>query len=229
MQNSEASIVKVWDATAALGTARHFVQTFSVPCVLHDLPCSQALMDLCFLAGNAPLIQTRERGPISTSHGSIVVQLRKTGKSNFTDLTMDNAVRWEMEVNRDKYTEWKAQQRQLGKGSVKGQSSTQPEWSFCAYKSLTPEEMIAQCAVSTSRDWFAVMRGDAEFGAFAESTGMLTQSGGGAKKYERQGSVNELIDTGRVSKLHRDEKQNYGKDLLADFQREEQHGDIGTV
>ena len=38
-------------------------------------------------------------------------------------------------------------------------------------------------------------------------------------RYERQGDLNELIDTGDVSKLHRDGDLNFGKDLVATWER----------
>ena len=72
-----------------------------------------------------------------------------------------------------------------------------------ALQSVTPEEMIAQCAPDGPRTWLSTVRADAEFAKFGEAAGLLASSNKSGK-YERQGDLNELIDTGRVSKLYRD-------------------------
>ena len=75
--------------------------------------------------------------------------------------------------------------------------------------------MIAQCAADSGRTWFSVLRTDAEFSKCAEATGLIGNAHMKNNKFERQGDANELIDTGRVSKMFRDGALNFGKDLLS--------------
>ena len=69
---------------------------------------------------------------------------------------------------------------------------------FSGGKDVTREEMVAQASPDGVRHWRSVVRADAEFAAFAESAGMLGKQPG---TFERQGTMNEMLDTGRASTL----------------------------
>ena len=62
--------------------------------------------------------------------------------------------------------------------------------------------MLAKCDPDKhGRKHFALARCEAEMASFCEQVNMLG-TGGAPKKYENQGAVNELFDTGRYSKAY---------------------------
>ena len=92
-----------------------------------------------------------------------------------------------------------------------------PSPTVIVFKNIGPEEMMARCDPDRKgRTSWSACRAEAEMGTFFEQVNLLG-AGGTAKKYENQGSYNELFDTGRASKLHRSSGLNYGKDIYGQW------------
>ena len=89
-----------------------------------------------FRAGNGVQIKTRERGAMTSSHGAIPFQLRKAGKSNFTDLIVENTDAYELHVNSPVIKEYEERVR-ASSGSAK-----KPRLSNISLKNVTPEDLV---------------------------------------------------------------------------------------
>ena len=224
-KQAEERLKAVWDSHAVLGDeTADFVNTTAVTSVMHSSAATRANMVLAFLAANGVSVRLREKGASITSFGSFLYSPKKTGKSNFTDFIYENGEAFEVAVNKKvcenieqlqkKASE--AVENKAAEGAVKEAENTQTHGII--YKNMGVEEMLAKCDASKKRLHYAMARAEAEVASFCEQVNMLG-TGGASKKYENQGAVNELFDTGRYSKAYRDQSRNYGKDIYQTYLR----------
>jgi hypothetical protein len=98
------------------------------------------------VAGNGLLIKLRERGATLTSHGTILYNGKKTGKSNYTDFVYDNGEEFEIAVNRQVCEELlKPKIRSAESAANQADDKPDPCLTGIIFKNVGPEEMLAQC------------------------------------------------------------------------------------
>lgn len=180
------------------------------------------LMSVCRFADNGVRSGMRSGGAL-TSFGAMCYAGKKAGKSNYTDVVFENADRFQLWLNRamcgnlekERAATALAEVRPGGadKDGCTEDYSCKP--TVCVFKNVGPEEMLARCSPTRPGGLHgAAIRAEAEMATFLEHANLLG-TGSQHKKYEHQGSLNELYDTGAPSKLYRGERTNYGADLFA--------------
>ena len=214
----------LWKDDAVLGAASSHVHAVSVPYNVHTSVGAMGLLNLCLFAANGVRSKMRQNG-ILTSFGSMYYAGKKTGKSNYTDLVHDNADVFQLWLNEAIFKQMdEAKRASAAASAVVGRDEPPVEatWpdapTICVFKNVGPEEMLARCSPTRKgRLHWAAIRAEAEMATFLEQVNLIG-TGGNPKKYEHQGSLNELFDTGAPSKLYRDESKNYGSDLYSKWQ-----------
>ena len=232
LQHLKASVTlasDLWDDTAVLGITRPHILAISVPYNVHQSVAAMGCLNLCLFAANGVRADFRGRG-ILTSFGSMFYAGKKAGKSNYTDLVYDNADRFQLWLNAPVFRKMEEAKAAANLDiAVHGHAEAAPDIdddalapettpakpTICVFKNVGPEEMLARCSPTRpGRLHWAAIRAEAEMATFLEQVNLLG-TGGQNKKYEHQGSLNELFDTGAPSKLYRDASKNYGADLFA--------------
>ena len=163
---------------------------------------------------------------VLTSFGSMFYISKKASKSNYTDMVSTTPTASQFWLNEDILKKLKDNEEASTLVSAVASSenaapaAAQPreQPTICVFKNVGLEEMLARCSPTPWGGAIGQPSGRKRRWQHSWNRVNLLGHGGQQKKYEDQGSLNELYDTGAPSKLFRDESKNYGSDLLAQWQ-----------
>jgi hypothetical protein len=183
------------------------ILTDAIRTCLHPMVQIAKAKTLSLHALNGPLVKYRGSA-ITTSYGHILWSFKKTNKTSFNGDADAILPFFEAHVNRENFVFDTVKEQLVAVGDI----------TVTHLKDITPEEFLAQMDPDKpSRKFFGVIVCHSEFAPWGEQLGLLSPGKAKGSDKARMGSLNEAIDMGRVSKLHRDSDKNFGKDVGAVF------------